>query len=152
MWELLKEVHYSSLEVVSLALEIVWAELLSLVALIRLEELVSLVALSRVVEPYVVRLSAISCLLLLVCSLTCIHFSYQLQPGLKEWLQQSEMMHLGKICLAAALQDISHHCLFVVRFLVTKTLLLISPVHLTFSTALHTLVEDISRQCRNQQI
>ena len=59
------EVHFFSLtalELVSLPLE---------VALVALIELLSLVASSlAMVEPYVVRLSAISCLLLFVCSLT----------------------------------------------------------------------------------
>ena len=62
------EVHFFSLtalELVSLAQEV------ALVALIELDELLSLVASSLVViNPYVVRLSAISCLLLFVCSLT----------------------------------------------------------------------------------
>ena len=61
-------------------------------------------------------------------------------------------MHLSKICLPATLQDLCHHCLFVERFLFAKTFLPISPVHLTFSAALHTLVEDISCQRGNHQI
>ena len=54
------ELHFFSLT----ALELVSLEVV---------ELLSVAALAGAAEPYVVRLSAISCLLLLVCSLTCTY-------------------------------------------------------------------------------